>query len=133
MSDGSWKPIWSVKIKGGGGPSVEAPIGFSSGVSYGSGEKEERHTENEIYAMENDPELVALRKRKMWEAARSPLMGVVTSFIMTHFFGSNVQLFSIIMIGMTCLNALKTLFSLSSGLSCVCVCHHHCRSLFAIW
>ena len=91
---------------------VSMPVGYSGVSSYTGGDGAAPASSGGS----RDAEIAKLRIRKMWEAARSPISGVLMSAVMMYMVGNNIQIFPLIMIGMTCMNAVKNLFAVSSGL-----------------
>ena len=109
------KQRWSVNM-GGQLTQVPMPVGYSGVSSYTGGDGVAAAQPSNAGGNRHDDEIAKLRFRKMWEAARSPISGVLMSAVMMYMVGNNIQIFPLIMIGMTCMNAVKGLFAVSSGL-----------------
>lgn len=111
---GGGEKRWTVRM---GGPLVRLPdpVGYSE-TPFGSGETGAR-SGTPAPTAPRDAATEKLRVRKLWEAARSPVSGVFMSMFMTYMIGNSIQIFPLIMLGMTCMNAFKGLFAVTKGLS----------------
>lgn len=56
-----------------------------------------------------------LKTRKLWEAARSPVMSLIMGFGMIWMSGNRINIFPLMMLAMFTFNTLKGLFSVGTG------------------
>ena len=107
------KQRWTVSM---GGPlmRVPEPLGYTDTGSFGNGSAEARSSRPATAAP--DPAMERVRMRKLWEAARSPLSGVLMAAFMMYMVGNSIQIFPLFMIGMACMNAFKNFFAVTKGL-----------------
>ena len=106
------KKRWSMNM-GGQLIQVPQPLGYSATSSFTGGDGTSPSSSSNSA---QDSALAKLRLKKLWEAARSPLSGVLMSGAMMFMIGNNIQIFPLIMLGMTCMNAFKGLFAVTKGL-----------------